>query len=456
MDRDFAADSVDVLNRLLELAPRDASNWVLAGEYERARENYQKALTHVDRALNLQPESPMAQWLGATLATESSDSELQLAGRQRLWSLSSRLDFVGLRALSQLAVGDLSDGQEINVLLERLSTHPMANVAHQLAGEHMRLRHAESSAAGEDIEAAVELRYGGENRSLFLAWLNRVGEFGRVMNRLSFEHAQHDRGLFLVLCESMLKSGEGKALMDILDSEETKLPIRDSTREFLTVELARKLGLDDRAERLAGMLIKRAETINPPVSVISLAQRFETKQLWDDAERTYLYLLKKFPAERGRAYDRLTHCYRQQGDSAALLALSKELRDLEPENPIYAHNWAYLALLRRHAIDEAMSVLERFSREHRLVSSVCVRAMQAARGGDAGTALGLVQPLVWESLAPLVQRWVRAVLIRSGENVPVTSLKSLNLTLFEEEKVWLDGQDTVAVTGEEESVDSVE
>ena len=81
MDRDFAADSVDVLNRLLELAPRDASNWVLAGEYERARENYQKALTHVDRALNLQPESPMAQWLGATLATESSDSELQLAGR---------------------------------------------------------------------------------------------------------------------------------------------------------------------------------------------------------------------------------------------------------------------------------------------------------------------------------------------------------------------------------------
>ena len=104
------------------------------------------------------------------------------------------------------------------------------------------------------------------------------------------------------------------------DSDETTLPICDSTREFLTVELARKLGLDDRAERIAGMLIKRAETINPLVSVISLAQRFETKQLWDDAERTYLYLIKKFPAEKGRTYDRLTHCYRHQGDSAALLA----------------------------------------------------------------------------------------------------------------------------------------
>ena len=131
------------------------------------------------------------------------------------------------------------------------------------------------------------------------------------------------------------------------------------------------------------------------------------------------------------------------------------LRDLEPENPIYAYNWAYLALLRRHVIAEAMSMLERLSREHSLVSSVCVRAMQTARGGDAGTALGLVQPLVWESLAPLDKRWVRAVLMRSGENVTVTSLKSLNLTLFEEEQVWLDGQDPVAVTEEEESVDSV-
>jgi hypothetical protein len=74
--------------------------------------------------------------------------------------------------------------------------------------------------------------------------------------------------------------------------------------------------------------------------------------------------------------------------------------------------------------------------------------MQSALEGDAATALSLVQPLVWESLAPLDQRWVRAVLIRSGETVPMVSLKPLKLTLFEEENVWLEEQDSVAVNGE--------
>jgi hypothetical protein len=80
-------------------------------------------------------------------------------------------------------------------------------------------------------------------------------------------------------------------------------------------------------------------------------------------------------------------------------------------------------------------VLERLSHDYRLVSSICVRAMQTALEGDAATALSLVQPLVWESLAPLDQRWVRAVLIQSGETVPMVSLKPLKLNLFEEENL---------------------
>jgi hypothetical protein len=108
--------------------------------------------------------------------------------------------------------------------------------------------------------------------------------------------------------------------MGILGSDEITLPIRESTRDFLTVEVARLLSQDDRANWLAGRLIQRAETINPPVSIVSLARRFEGKGLWQDAVRTYLHLIEKFPAEKGRAYDRLTYCYRHQGDSVALLA----------------------------------------------------------------------------------------------------------------------------------------
>lgn len=203
LDRDFAAESVVALNRLLEIAPRDASNWILAGEYERARGNYKEALTHVDRALDLQSDSPMAHWLGATLATESSDSEIRLVGRQRLWRLADRRDFVGLCALSQLAVGDLSDEREIERLIEKLNAHPMATKSHRLAGEYLRFRQASSSVVRADIVAAAELYNGKDSRTLFLAWLNRVGEFGRVLTRLSFDDAQHDRDLFLVLCKIM-------------------------------------------------------------------------------------------------------------------------------------------------------------------------------------------------------------------------------------------------------------
>jgi len=268
-----------------------------------------------------------------------------------------------------------------------------------------------------------------------------------VLEHLPFEEAQYDRDLFLVLCEAMLKSGKAKALLEILGSEETTLPIRESTRDFLSVEVARHLGQDDRAHRMAGRLIQWAETVNPPVSVVSLAQCFESKQLWDDAVRTYRHLIEKFPAEKTRAYDRLTYCYRHQGDSLALLELSKEFADSEPENPIYAHNWAYLALLRQQSVDEAMQILERLSRDYRLVSSICVRALQTARDGDSTTARERIQLLVWESLAPLDQRWVRAVLIQSGESMSAAALKPLKLTLFEEEKAWLEGRDTVAAAG---------
>ena len=100
-----------------------------------------------------------------------------------------------------------------------------------------------------------------------------------------------------------------------------------------------------------------------------------------------------------------------------------------------------------------MQVLGRLARDYRLVSSICVLALQTARDGDSTTALERVQPLVWESLAPLDQRWVRAVLIRSGESMSAAALKPLKLTLFEEEKAWLEDRDAVADAGAGEQGD---
>ena len=236
------------------------------------------------------------------------------------------------------------------------------------------------------------------------------------------------RELFLVRCEAMLAQGQAAALLDSLDPPSQAWPIRNSTRLFIAIEAARKLDQDDRADRLRETLITEAEQVNPPVTLISLAQRFEDKALYRDAEESYLYLKQKYPGQRAHVYDRLTHVYRALGDTKALQTLSNDMMLLDPENPIYRHNWAYLSFLRGEALTEVKSVLQSLVEAYHLAPSVCALALLAHENGDNATAQALIGPLAWEELSPLDQRIAR--LISPSLGMP----KELRLTLLPEEE----------------------
>lgn len=437
LDANLRANSAGALKQLLTVEPDLALNWVLAGEYERVRGHQQPALDHVERALQLDPDLPAARLLGALLAAEGSDPTLREAGQQRLLALGRRDDVVGLRALGALSEMELHPATMAAPVVTGLFTHPLADHGHHLAAERLRYLSESNPNARRRILDDVLQRYHEAEPYLLYAWMNRCGETAEVLKRVSEEDIVRNRPLFLVYAQALLAEGKATTLLEWLDPPEKPWPIRTSTRLLLALEAAQHSGAAPRAHRLWEQLRDEAGRVNPPISLIDLAQGLEQKGFYHEAILTLEHVLERYPGESTLVYDRLLHLHRQRGDTPALLALTRRFLDAEPENPIYQHNWAYLAILTSSEIPEAESLLTELVNRHRLVPSICLLAWQKAQAGDIVTAESMVAPLEWDALSGLDQRLIRRLMTRHHH---LPSPKALPFALLPEEQALFESR----------------
>lgn len=432
LNHDFAAKAAQALRRLLEIDPGDPDNWVLAAEFERARGNGQLAFDHLEKALALDSEHHQAQLLAALIAFRAQDPAIRANAAQQLEQLGDIGGLVGLRALSELLADPAAlSAIQTDRLARALQQHPMATRDHLLAAARARAHHARGEGpVWEAILQEAEMLCGPENRSLYYAWLNECGASAKVLQHLSLEDAAQSRDLFLVHCQALVAEERWHELLDRLDPPKEAWPIRQSTRRFLSLQAARALEADGKVQRIRKELLTEAQSINPPSTLITLAQQLEKQGLDEDALHAYSFLRERFPAKSGYAYDRMASIYRYRGNSQALLELTHQMLLEDPGSLVYQHNWAYLSLLRQKSLTEVEDTLVELATTFKMAPSICALALFRKQTGRELEAREMIAPLEWDALSPLDQRLT--AVIHGGMNLPAP--KSLDFALLPEER----------------------
>lgn len=446
LDHEIAADAIQALQRLLEQEPDHVENWLLAAQYEETRGESLQALAFLDQALSLDASHVPTQILAATIAARDLRPNLRHSGRQRLLGIARKEESQhSLHALCVLA--DLPQQGphtgEAKQIIEMLESHPLADSEHRLAAAKLRYLTATTPGARKQVIETVVSTFPISDRPAVLSWLNHLEEYERVLEMVSVEDASEHRTLFLIRSMAMLEAGQARPLLAMLESPVGQWPIRHSTQLFLALQAANVLELDTKAEGLYTNLIQQANRNQPPLSLLTLAQKLAAKELTDHAIATYLFIHQNYPAERPHVYDRLTRLHREKGNARALLTLTQTMIETAPSNLVYRHNQAYLSLLLEESTEAAKATLTRLAHEYRLAASTCALALHAHLQGQVDSAQALVEPLDWATLSPLSQRLVR--LIHPAHAAASGGLKPLRMALFPEEAAWFQEQTVASV-----------
>jgi tetratricopeptide (TPR) repeat protein len=184
-----------IIQDLVTRDEQDARNELLAARWSNRRGTEAQTIQLATRAVNDDPAyKPAVLFLAIH---ELDNSYLHQDGVDSLFRLAGADDDFGLSALRQLAVDPGLKPAEIDRLVARLHSHPLAGELERVAALNLEIKlHPDRREALLDQGVADHRTSTPADLAVFAEWLNNHQQAGRVLKLLPRERALSNRDLF--------------------------------------------------------------------------------------------------------------------------------------------------------------------------------------------------------------------------------------------------------------------
>ncbi len=400
------------LDRVLAAQPDDAVALRLAARMAAARRSYGPALELARRAADLEPASGEGRLLLALLEFDTPGSAQKEAGLQALLRLAQEREKTGLEALEYLARKDGLTGATAEQIIPLLKAHPLATEAHRLLALELELKAQPAQREALLERKAAECTDAAAQRS-FGVWLNAQREFARTLRLIPRAAAMQRKDLLQVHLDALGGLKRWSEIEEILGQK--GVPLDEVFVDLFLARSAMELGHTTKA----ALHWHRAHlaAAPSPEQMWVVGSYAEKVGQTDEAEQAYRSLTASAKTARP-AFEALLRLAERKGDTAALLALLREMRARWPNDAAVENDGAFLSLLRGQDLAAGLASAQRLvalaprSLPHRTTLALAwLRAQQPER------ALAVYDRLEipWERAAPAQRAVHAAVLGANGQ-----------------------------------------
>jgi hypothetical protein len=299
-----------IITDLLRQAPKSAPNLLLAARFCALTGDPVHALALGSQAQQVDPKSePVRIFLALQ---ELNNPYLHAQGVEQLESVADANDSYGLLALQRLAEEKNLDPTQLDHLIQRLKSHPLAGEAQRLTALGLEIRRQPAQRA-QLIDRAMADHAGAStaDRQAFARWLVTLHEPERVLTLIPLDEALGNQDLFSDYLDAMSELGQWSALRKILLDH--KVPLEEPLVQLYLARCACELG-DDKSEELYWRSAEIAAAHNPKLQ-LGLAVYAEQEGEKDRAAELYR-LLTAEPLVARVAFEGLLRTIRRQGTPA--------------------------------------------------------------------------------------------------------------------------------------------
>ncbi len=389
---------------LLRMAARWAST---EGNGDRARE-------FAMQAVKAEPGNHAGRLLLALLQLSAGTEPLRTEATRAMLALGAENSREGLAALQKLGTLPGISPEVAGRVVELLRRHPLANEQCRILTFNLDLDlHPAERAAM--LDAAVE-RYGkaeAAERCMFGTWLNGRGEFERTLKLIPVPDAMKRQDMLLVVLDSLAALGRWQEIERILQMKD--VPLYTAMNELFLARVAEEM----KNKAAADLHWHRAHiaAAAAPEQLWGIAGYAERMGRPAQAEQAYRSLMASGETARP-AMERLLKLAGNRGDSEAVRATLKNMRERWPQDDAVKNDFAYISLLAGKSVDESLAAArELVARSPRSLPHLSTLALAMLRKKDPAAAMAVYQGLhiPWERIAASQRAVHAAVLGANGK-----------------------------------------
>jgi tetratricopeptide (TPR) repeat protein len=425
-----SADVRAELLALLKEPPAEADTLRLAADFFLLTNDRASALAYSRELVKLQPDAASELTLARSLLAMP-DPALQSQARLSLAKLSALTNSVGLEAQVVMARAGLVSDDAMPRLIERLSNHPEAQLAHRLLAEELRLRlepHRRAAAVAAFVNEFANSPL--TNRLEVARWLNRQREFKRAAELIPAADGNQSRDVFLARLDALAALGQWDEARAELES--TTAPIEPVLREMYLARAARELKHLPEAE--AHWRRVHLELGTQPEAALYVAEYAEKTGQIDEARKAY-ERLSSAPEFADTAFAALIRIGEQTGGTRTLREIMRDLSARRPDDPAPQNDFAYLNLLLNERVEQSRDTARKLHEaQPNIMAFRTTLALAHLRAGEPAEARKMYEglDLDWTLLQPGWQAVHAAVVGENGEpnlarslarQIPLAALK---------------------------------
>jgi hypothetical protein len=334
-----------LIQDLISREGKDARNQLLSARWCEARATPAQTMYYATRAVNDDPTYKPAVLFLAT--QELTNPYLHQEGVNSLFKLADGDDDAGLQALRQLDKDPNLKPAEIDRLVARLHTHPLAAEFERLGALALEIkRHPDQRAALIDQAVAAHRAVTPADVATFGEWLNTHHEAERTLKLIPREKALSDKDLFAAYIDALGSLGRWENLKTVLTG--TTVPLEASTVELYLSRCSSQLG-DEQGSELHWQNAVSASAYNP-AEALRLAVYAEKLGQNDRAAAVYRSLTQDPVASRV-AYNGLIRVLRDK-DARTLRDILEQMVSRWPQDNDMAAQYVYFNLLINERVEE--------------------------------------------------------------------------------------------------------
>jgi predicted Zn-dependent protease len=384
------------LLRAPPMAVNDAAWQSLSAAVSVALNKPGEAEIHFEQAARLEPQNPQSQVNLQSFRLFSTDANK--AQKAREW-LENRLQDQATRVLVARALlqdalrrRDLNTGRRYKSLLESDSRSEIGDRLNCVEIDYLSndfaagLKQVEEYASQRSEDAAVVVYW--MNRHLMaeeaLVWVDSTFPVEKrpISLQIAIADVYSGRGAWVEL-QQHLRGGDWQGL--------------DFVREAMLIRASRAQEDAGWAYAWRHLVERFLKDYEPLIILGRLAQTWGWQ---DEARDLFRKVVDGAAPQQTEALQRLFDIYRQEKNTAGLLQVAKQQLELEPDNPAFRNNYAYLALLLKLDLPRAQALAEKNAELAPLQPNIVATvALSFIRSGKASEARQQLERLPEEHLS---------------------------------------------------------
>jgi tetratricopeptide (TPR) repeat protein len=293
----------------------------------------------------LDKDSPDVRLQLAIENCRSAFPEIKQQAWRELWDLCQLPPPVGIGAARAILRDPRFTAEEAQRLLPIVEAHPHADLAVRLDIVSALIRFFPDRR--EELIRGEMTRFETEKKGTLIemaAWLSSLGEHARLIALIPANLAASSRPLYTAIVKSLVSQGRWQELKKML--KERRPPVSNTLATLWLADAESHLQPDlSESRRLISFAIKAAIN-NGENEELELAAAFASRlEMHDLSLEAYQGLLQAVPARQNDFLKKLRSLALLTSNTQVLLDSTRQLKELNPDTPLYADEHTYFRLL---------------------------------------------------------------------------------------------------------------